>query len=471
MIPPTRDPHDPLGPRFRSEPRDHPDAALDPSSDPAERSPLFVWFVGLVLFLASTVPLGEGPLAQAVQTYTLEGAAILLAVFVLSRGDWTRERFLAALTAPLNLALAAFLAWLGIAAYHSSLPDYSRADIWRHVGGVLLFLSIAYGLSPRKLLGPFVTMLGVVGAAAAVVGLCSYRPGTHYFTMSGAFGNAELMGGFLALLLPLVLAASRMDPEPVRRFAATACAVVLAGGLLIARNRSSWAGTLVALVVMGALYLAFARRGRRLDARQLIIPTLVLAISAGLFVGISGSSSWIVEKVGRLMSPGGEHSVAARMGMYNKALKLIRKRPVFGWGPGSFRIQQALFYDPNLPTRSQPEMMRTGATDFENAHNTFLQMAADTGIPGGVLYGLVFVAFLGTGVAAVSRMRPGFRQAVVLASVASVAGVAVTTLANPMLEWPQTSSVFWIVMGLGMSAAGLGERGAPLEETAREKPD
>ena len=77
-------------------------------------------------------------------------------------------------------------------------------------------------------------------------------------------------------------------------------------------------------------------------------------------------------------------------------------------------------------------MLKTGVTDFENAHNTVLQTAAEAGIPGALLYGCVFLTFLGAGLRVEAFFGAAFAGAVAAGAVVVVveaAGAAVVVAA------------------------------------------
>ena len=417
------------------------------------------WALAALVVAIPTVTLPNEGMWLGVKAFALEAVGIALAVFIVSRGEWSRERIRAAFTAAPNIAIMALLVWVGVSAALSDLPTFSRFEAMRHLGGALIYFCVVYGLSVRRQLGYLVLALLAAGSLAAVVGLAQAES-TEAGRLEGAFHNGELMAGFLALLLPLALMASQTDESGWRRTAIQATVVIIGAGILVTRNRSAWAGTAVALLLMGILYLRYGRQGykTRLQKHQVLVPVVMVALILGLFLGLSRMGGDFSRRAGTLTSLQQDNSFKWRLGMWDKALRMMRDRPLMGWGVGNFRLQQALYFHPDAPSRQQ-KTIRRQPSDRENAHNSFLQAGAELGIPGLLLFVSLFGAFFVTALGALPRMRPGFRQAMLIASIAAVGGQVVTSFGNPSLEFAECSLFFWLVLGIGMATAGVGERG------------
>jgi O-antigen ligase len=418
------------------------------------------WLLAGLLLLIATVPLPKASSWLGAKAFAFEAVAIVLGVLVVSSGEWTRARALAAITAAPNVAIGALLLWVGISAARSPVPELSNYEAMRHVGGGLIYFSIVYGLSVRRHLGKLVLVLLITASLAALLAFVGATDG-HLDRMSGAMRNGQLLAGLLCLTLPVVLVVSQMDDDPWRRYAAQAAAVIVIAGILVCKNRSAWLGTVVALVVMLALYAYCAHRERALSVRkhQLLLPAATLVLAGGLFFMVSRMEGGLTRRAFTLTQLTADASFQWRLAMWNKCLRMANDRPLTGWGIGTFPVQQALYFHPHAPSRSQLDIMQTGPRLTENAHNTYLQMAAETGYTGIVFYLGVFAAFFGTAFRALRGSRPGFRRALLIGSMAAVAGQMVAAIGTPAWEFPECSLFLWVILGMGMAAAGVGNRG------------
>jgi len=88
-----------------------------------------------------------------------------------------------------------------------------------------------------------------------------------------------------------------------------------------------------------------------------------------------------------------DYNVTRRVAVWRDALLMVRSRPLAGVGPGVFRRACPQFEE--RQGMREPGREWKGKTRYrEHAHNIFLQVAAETGIPGAValVWGIVAVA-------------------------------------------------------------------------------
>jgi O-antigen ligase len=418
-------------------------------------------FGGLALLLLALpmVDLPEAGPWLGLKAFLLEIAGIILTVLVLSRGDWTASRVRAALGAPINLAILGFILWIGVSAATATVPRYARYDAMRHLGGVLVYVGALYGLSARRQLNKAVWLIAAVGSLSAIAAFLNAAE-DDVQRISGAFHNQQLLAGFLCVLFPLTLVASQQEKEPWPKIGLQVAVVIIGAGILVTQNRSAWLGAGVGLVVVVCLYFLYGRDpGAGLQRAQVIMPLLIISLIVGLFVGMSRMSGSLSARAGTLSQLQRDDSFQWRLGMWSKALRMLRDRPLTGWGVGSYPLQQALYDHPAVKGRTQRQIAAGGAGLAENAHNTFLQLGAETGVPGLLLYLSVFVSFIATGLRALPRLRRGFRQGVLMGALGGAVAHLVSAFGSPAWEFPECSTFLWVILALGMVAAGLGDRG------------
>jgi putative inorganic carbon (HCO3(-)) transporter len=146
--------------------------------------------------------------------------------------------------------------------------------------------------------------------------------------------------------------------------------VLASSTLLLAQSRGSYLG-----VAAGLLFLAIWH-----DRRFLwLVPLATLA----LFVMIQtlGAGN-LVELVSSVDTTGG-NTLPVRMEIWKRAIYLIQDFPFSGAGIGTFDLLTKTFY----PFFSRADFL------VPHAHNMFLTMAVDLGIPGLVLYAALLSGF------------------------------------------------------------------------------
>jgi O-antigen ligase len=271
-------------------------------------------------------------------------------------------------------------------------------------GHLLLFLSYLAGFylaavicleSPAR--RRLVLALLALGAFEAVYGLVQYLTGwqkifgyTKVFNLqevTGTYINRNHFAGLLEMLLPFALVLAfyqfgklreashaRLDslaavfghPEAQKGILWLLLAVVLFVALVFSRSRMGLLATLFSLAVMLAVAAASGRQ-RRLGI-GLALAFLTVGVLLALWIGPA-------PVLARFETLGDEQALSAepRWVIWQDTLRLINQRPWLGSGLGTFPI-------------AYPSVQGAYLTLFVNhAHNDYLELFSDLGLPGGVL--------------------------------------------------------------------------------------
>ena len=239
------------------------------------------------------------------------------------------------------------------------------------------------------------------------------RVNIHYPDLNAA-------GSYFALTLPIAAALVTRVPA----FSA-ACALLIAAGLWMTGSRTALAATLGMAVASGVLVLARSSQRRRLVIAGL---ALVVSIAAALWM-------WYPQ---RTYTASSWWALQTRLELAKAALRMTSDHPVFGVGIGGFLPLSPVYVADTLATLSKVR---------ENAHNYYLQVAAELGVPGL----LVFLAVLAT--AARAGIRTAGRNAVSWALLTGLAAFLVTCLAGHPLLVSFVAYPFWIALGLAAAPA------------------
>ncbi len=225
----------------------------------------------------------------------------------------------------------------------------------------------------------------------------------------GTIGNRNYLAGYLAASVPIVLAGSKGR----WRIGIPGTALLIAG-IVVAGSRGAFLALAVVLFGWGVF---------RLRNRRLRTATILAAIGLTLALAFSAPGR---RAIGRLA----EEDV--RPAIWPSALRAAADRPLFGWGPGSFRVVFPLYRTENY--RRRPHAVNA----TQHAHNEPLEYLVESGIVGSAAWiGLL-------GYAAVGWRRQGRRVAPY--------GLALCVfllhgLVDVNLRYPPNGFLFWALTG------------------------
>jgi len=316
----------------------------------------------------------------------------------------------------------------------------------RLLEGVLLF-SLAARLSLSAAQWRHVAAAAVAGATVAAVMnirrlaqaasrsddfVASLWDLSHRFRWNLHYDDFNAAGSYfvLALLLAggLALTAGR-----VRRTICLAASAPIAIALWLTSSRVAFiAGTLSAIAILLLRRATSAGRLRAIRIAGLAAATVaVLAIIAIVLPQRGNQQSSLL-------------AADVRVGLAQAAGRMIASSPVFGIGLGEFYQRSGEFVTPEL-------IAKFPVAVHENAHNNFLQVAAEMGVTGG----LAFVWLIACGLLAVRRDP--------VALIALGAFVLTCVGGHPLLVH-EPGFVFWTLLG---AAAGAFDPEVPPERRPR----
>ncbi len=412
----------------------------------------------LVLAMVIIVPFVATPAdngSRGLAALAFEGMSILLLGFLLWKARWknTREDVIAFFKTGANLPVLLFLALSMLSCLFSPHRSYSIQEILRLGAGVLLYFTVAYHFRRSEQLMKLVDVLMFVAIGTACVGFAQYGLTTEEQRMAtGVFGDHQLYGSFLAILLPIVGVVATTERAPNRQLVAQIAAVLTTAALLLSYSRSAWIGCAGGLTALGflALYMA-TRKSNKFGNRkhELVLPLMMLVVSVGFFLLIAPNTGGFLQRARTIGNPSSERGWQYRAQAWHGAEMMIKERPLTGFGPGLYSYYQSKYTGSGLPI---PQILNGGSVRpslYEQAHNTYLQTAAELGIPGLLLFIGILSAFLGMGLQRVIGMDSGIRRTLLLGSIGSVIAFSFDAFGSPAWQYGQVSMFFWLILGIG----------------------
>jgi putative inorganic carbon (HCO3(-)) transporter len=398
---------------------------------------------------------------------------------------WAVTRYPLPVT-PFNAALLLWAIAVGVGVAVTAMPEMTLPKATGLVLGLAVWHGLAVHVTTRSRLKWAVLGFAALGLGMMGVGMLSVnwfakipqlRPVLERLpdvlvALPGAPGagiNPNQLAGLLTFLLPPSLALGvaglprwvgwRLIPGAVVRWIPVG---VIGMVLIVTQSRSGWIGGLVGLAVLLTLWLIALRR---LRVKWILAAWAVALLALG---GIGWL--WIgPERLQAIWSPGGgletgtvgTISLSGRVEIWSRALYAIQDFVFTGTGLGTFREVVWILY----PLFTVPP-----GRDIAHAHNIFLQVAVDTGVPGLIAYlALLGVAgWIGWRIAQTPRNR-----ALALGLVAGLAGLHVYGLTDALAPGSKPGLILWYALGLlsAMSSwEDLGtDAGKTLEVATRRK--
>jgi len=266
------------------------------------------------------------------------------------------------------------------------------------------------------------------------------------------FGNPNFAAEFLVAALPLSAALFLVLPGFWRRAAIAVCTCMMLLHLSFTHARAGVVGLAAAAVVMVLLLVPNKVSQRKARKTARIRWLIAIVVVAALLLGcIALATSRYPHEMLRVL----DENTVARLLTWRSTLAMIRHNPAGGVGLGDFYATMPQYWSP-----SDQRAFVEENTVTRSAHNDYLEIGAETGIPGLAVFLLILIA---TGVLIGQRVtrERSFRSKAVLAAIgAGLAGISVQAAFTFSLQNASSALLFWTLLGLAGGMIRSGTQGS-----------
>jgi O-antigen ligase len=259
----------------------------------------------------------------------------------------------------------------------------------------------------------------------------------------GPYVNHNHYAGLMEMLtpFPLVLALSR-HVEGNRKLVVAGIAALMAGTIFLSGSRGGMLAFAAQVIVLAALLR------KREDWKQPVALGVFLAVMIGFLIWLGGN-----ELTHRLVSIQSEArqelTGGVRLTIDRDCLRMLREKPLLGWGLGTFPVVYPQF--------------RSFYTSFfvNQAHNDYLQMLVETGVLGfGIAIWFLVLTFRGAG-AKLQDWTENVNGTLTVAALLGCIGILVHSFLDFNLQVPANAALFYVLCAVAAAR--------PFQESQRRR--
>lgn len=246
-------------------------------------------------------------------------------------------------------------------------------------------LATASGIAAAATIGYGIGQLFMPPLFAGEAFIREWYAGLGMPRIPSTLGNPVVFGGYLATMIPLLLALAVMHAHRGRVvWLILASLGYVAAGFTL--TRAAW----LAIAVSTGI-LVVGSQGRQFRRSVAAAVGCAVLVGAVLLMAVVGSHEPVGQRVASAfdVSTG---SSAQRLYIWERTITLIRARPWLGWGLETLR--QVFPYD-------RPALVRLFGVRpviIDKAHNDILQVAVSVGVPGAVAYAAFWIGAISAAV-------------------------------------------------------------------------
>lgn len=214
------------------------------------------------------------------------------------------------------------------------------------------------------------------------------------------------------------------------------CILVIA--LTTTHSRMGNTAFFASLLVAGMIGIALSRYATR---------NTVILLASLVVLDLAIVGSWFgVEKLAARLEATTIEDVQEREDPASHTLALIRDYPVLGAGPGTFYVAFPMY---------RPEKV---INFYDYTHNDYAQFAAETGLLGLGMMGLVVAMSLAAALRAHWVRRDPLMRGIAFASIMGITAILIHSWVDFNLQIPANALLFMVILALGWIALHLDRR-------------
>ena len=264
---------------------------------------------------------------------------------------------------------------------------------------LLVFSSFAalYIKEPKIIISKLIVIFGFIASLIGIIQIVYILPEHNYtfnhqtaYLIKATFSHRNIYSQLLLLSLPfsIYIAISCQKYWRILSILGSILQLALISILLV---RSVWLALFISSFISALVY--FLTRKNKIELfniRKLIIYISIIAgiifISLFSFSKFDTSDTLIKQISWIKKTPFG--SVEERLNLWKASIRMIKEKPLTGQGAGNWAIVLPKYSNKEIRVNEEENLF----TNFQRAHNDYLQTAAEIGLVGLLFYLLIFAS-------------------------------------------------------------------------------
>ncbi len=353
---------------------------------------------------------------------------------------------------PITVAIIVHLIWVAFSTIPSEMPIVSLKFLLSRLWFIVVFFFILTKFFKKpenfnKFFWLYILPLMVVIIYTIYQhAIRGFEEKPAHWVMQPFFKDHTSYGALLALYIPVII--GYLFNPGFRwnlKFLAFNVLLIFIVGIIFSYTRAAWVSLIAALGVY--LLIQFRVKLWMLVSSGVLILAILFTFQEDILIKLEknrqDSSGDLAEHVESISNVASDASNLERINRWNCALRMFEERPVFGWGPGTYKFQYA-------PFQSSQELtiISTNFGDLGNAHSEYLGPLAEMGVLGLLTFLAIIILFYVKSIQLYYKLQNKELKVLVMSSIAGFTTYVTHGILNNFLDTDKASLPFWGFMAV-----------------------
>jgi len=352
----------------------------------------------------------------------------------------------------LNLPIYLFIITLFFSLIISNAISASFEDYIIFISYIILYFTIINVFNQKKEFNSFIKIFLITSFIISVYTLIQYYGFDHYYDnfgrLTSTIGQKNWISNYLAMIFPVAFFYFLLEQIKKNKIKYFFLLSILYATLMICQSRGIWIS--ISITIIFAIYIIIKFKFYRIFEKNkkwlflLLITFLIITIIYSTDNPLNKSAITVPQ---RALSTFDEQdpSINTRLLMWRTTFEMIKDKPIFGSGIGTFKINY-LDYQADFLQRNPYYIKYSGKA--AEAHNEYLQILAELGITGFAVFLLIIFVFYSLALEYLKNKRNNQDKIIVFGLILGITSFLIHSLFTFPLHVPVLGSTFFILLGL-----------------------
>ena len=351
-----------------------------------------------------------------------------------------------------NLPIYLFIIILSLSLLISNAIRVSFGDYLIFISYIILYFIVINVINQKKEFDSFIKIFFITSFLVSIYVLIQYYGFDPYFTdlkrITSTVGQKNWISNYLAIIFPVIFSYFLLEKRRKNQLIYYLLLSILYITLLICQSRGIWIS--ISLTTMFAIYLIFKYKLFKIFKENkkwlilIIVTFIILTIIYSTDNPLNKSALTVPQ---RALSTFDEQdpSIKTRLLIWKTTFNMIKDKPLLGSGIGTFKMNyldyQAVFL------QKYPDYIKYSGKAAE-AHNEYLQILAELGITGFVVFLSILFVFYSLALKYLKEKHNNQDKIIVFGLLMGITSFLIHSLFCFPYHVPILGSTFFIFLGL-----------------------
>jgi len=273
--------------------------------------------------------------------------------------------------------------------------------------------------------------------------------------LTSTLGNRNYVASYLALIFPIAFSFFLLESKKRNKIFYEVTLLIIYTGIIVCHTRAIWIALIFSLLLFGYLLSHFKINKILKDNKKWLIILFSIFILITLIYStdnpLNRSSITVAERAVSAFDMQGS-SLRTRLLIWNSTIDMIKDRPLFGSGLGTFPLYY-LEYQADFLQRNPSYLNFSGKAG--EAHNEYLQLWAEMGIIGLLSFLLIIIIFYKTNLNLIKKIGTINGKIIIVGLISGVTVTLIHSIFSFPFHIPAIGAAFWFIIGITTVSADI----------------